>query len=210
MILKKSYDAWLSLSLTHFQDLERFLEETEALWVTNLDTYEDKGNEIKDEESREEFFDYHYDELVIYRDDFPRIARYSVFVSCFSYFEKLCLEYYNRALRLNTTLEKYQSDKLLHARDYVIWFRKNFGKAIFSKQIIHMFDEMNQVRNRIVHSNGKVDLNKHKGIVQIIENSSLIELNNLNEIHLSKGYISEVTRVLSELITIMHNCVYNK
>jgi len=209
MIVKKGYDAWLSLSLTYFQEMERFLEETETLWNTRLKEYEAMANEIKEEEIKEEFYDYHYDEWILYRDDFPRIAKYSVVVNCFSYFEKLSSEYYNRALKFNTKLEKYHSDRL-HARDYVNWFRKNFDKEIFPNQTFSTFDAMNQVRNRIVHSNGKVDLYKNKGIVKIIDNSSSIKLNDRNEIYMNREYIREVTNVLSELIQNMHNCVYKK
>lgn len=73
MIRSRGYAAAkLSLNLYHLEHLGNFLNELQSLWDKRLNEYEVLGNEIQDEDRREEFFDYYYDDWSVYRDDYPK------------------------------------------------------------------------------------------------------------------------------------------
>lgn len=199
----------LSFNLYHLEHLEKFLYELESLWSERLNEYEIQGNEIQDEESREEFFDFYYDDWSVYRDDYPKIAKYSILVSSHSYFEKLCSDYYQKAIRDNTNWKSIDKSNK-HAQDYVDCFRKNFGQQLFKKQTYQQFRDFNQVRNRIVHSNGKVDKEKNKGLLKTINQSQWLDLNHYNELEIDTEYVKETFNMISDLITQIHHYVYVK
>ncbi|MGA3674100.1 hypothetical protein [Lysinibacillus agricola] len=196
----------LTFNLYHLEQLEKFLYELELLWSERLNEYELQGNEIQDEESRQEFFDFYYDDWSVYRDEYPKIAKFSILVSGHSYFEKICSDYYQKAIIDNSNLKPIDK-RNKHAVDYVNWFRKNFGKHLFERKTYQQFLDFNQVRNRIVHSNGKVD--KEKGsLLKIIKQSQGLDLNHHNEIEIDSEYVKEILNMISDLITQIHFHIY--
>lgn len=202
-------EAKLSLSLYHLEHLENFLDELQSLWDKRLNEYEGLGNEIEDEHTRQEFFEFYFDDWAVYRDDYPRIAKYSVVVSSHSYFEKICSDYYNKAQKDNPNWKVINKPNK-HALDYVKYFKRNLGGKAVSEKIYQQFLDFNYVRNRIVHSNGEVDIEKNKRIMAIVSKVDGIKLNQLDEIVLEIEYIKGYLVMLSELIVQIHSRIYAK
>lgn len=209
MITKNYSKIILSFNLSHLEHLEKFLDELDLLWNQRLKEYEVRGNEFEDEETREEFFDFYFDDWSVYRDNYPNIAKYSVLVSSHSLLEKLCTDYYQRAAKNNTNW-KVITKTNKHALDYIDCFRKNFGKQLLNTETYQMFREFNQVRNKIVHSNGKVDREKDIGIMQIIQKLELLSLNNHGEIILTTDYVKKILKMITDIITQIHNSVFKE
>jgi len=202
-------NAILSINLHQFENIKNFLNEVQLLWNEKLNDYEEMGNEIEDEEERNEFFDFYYDDWVVYRDEYPRLANYNGLVSCYSYFEKLCSDYYRRVLQFNPDFEGMKK-RNIYALDYIKWFEKKFEKQILNEEKLEQFSHFHQIRNRIVHSNGKVDKIDHKELVGIISELKWVELNRHNELEISIEYIEEAIEMLSDSTVLIHNCVYVK
>lgn len=200
-------DMVLWLNLYHLEQLEKFTEELELLWHERLKEYEIRGSEFEDEETRQEFFEIYYDDWSVYRDNYPNIANYSVLVSSHSLLEKMCADYYRQAMKNNANWKDIKKPNI-HALDYIKCFMDNFGKQLLNKETYQMFREFNQVRNKIVHSNGEVDKEKDRGIMQIIQKSELISLNDHEEIILTSEYVKKILEMITEIITQIHNSVY--
>ena len=202
-------NAVLTFNLNHLERLKNFLDEVQFLWDKRLNDYEIIGSEIEDEEEREKYFDFFYDEWSEYRDEYPRIAKYSLIVSCHSYFEKICSDYYRSVLRDNLDLEVIPK-RNIYALDYLKWFNDNYGERTIETKKIEELQLRNDVRNRIVHSNGKVDKKENKRLLRTIYESQWLDLNNHDELVIKDEYINETIDLLSSLIIEVHNCVYGR
>lgn len=207
--MKKGFrDIILTFNLYHLEQLEKFLYELESLWSERLNEYELQGNEILDEESRQEFFDFYYDDWSVYRDEYPKIAKFSILVSAHSFFEKICSDYYQKAILDNSNWKPIDK-RNKHAVDFVNWFRKNFGENLFEEKAYQQFLVFNKVRNRVVHSNGKVDTGK-ESFIKIIKMSQGLDLNHHNELEIDSEYVKEILNMISNLITQIHFHVYTE
>lgn len=199
----------LWLNLYHLEQLEKFTEELELLWRERLKEYEIRGNEFEDEETKQEFFEFYYDDWSVYRDNYPNIANYSVLVSSHSLLEKMCADYYLHALENNADW-KTINQKHKHALNYIDCFRSNFGNHLLSKKTYQKFRDFNQLRNKIVHSSGKVNIKQDKGIMNIIQKSETISLSNHEEIILTSDYLKSVFEMVREIVTQIHNSIYSE
>ncbi len=210
MIQSKGFaSAILMINLDQFKNINNFLDEVQSLWHQKLNDYEERGNKIEDEAEREEFFDFYYDDWVLYRDEYPRLAIYNGLVSCYSYFEKLCSDYYKRVVKFNSDFEGIKKRRI-YALDYIKWFERKFEKPIFSPKQEEQFSHLQQIRNRIMHSDGKVDKVENEELWRTINELKTVKLNMHDVLEISMEYIEETIKMLSELTISIHNCVYLK
>jgi len=197
----------LFINIDYLKELEEFFEEVEKLWLKKFSQLESEGTSIIEEEDQIAFYDFHQDRFQMLRETFPRVTKYNLLVTAYSFLEKNSHNYYLKAKKIHKIEDSVRND---YCYEHIMWFRRNFGKNSFQKIDFEKFQEINQLRNRIAHSHGKVNRTVHKGIIRILEKTEEISLNSYEEIEISSEYIKDTLKVVSNLIHSMHYITHSE
>lgn len=138
-------------------------------------------------------------------ETFPKVTKYNLLVSSFSFLEQNLIEYYTVAL------EKFSISQVVEkngAYYYLKWFQENFD-GLINQSLKKKFDDIRLLRNCIVHNNGKIEEGQFFNTRRVIENSSSLSINQFNEIMIDSEYIYESFEVISSFIKKIHRYINN-
>ncbi len=83
------------MELSYLEDLRVLFNETQNTWRSKMDSFQEEIDQI-DEKDREEYIDFHYDNLVQIRDNLPRITNNSMLTNLYSFFEVSLNDFYDK------------------------------------------------------------------------------------------------------------------
>ncbi|MCI9883878.1 hypothetical protein MHI58_06905 [Bacillus sp. FSL K6-2869] len=151
------FDFFRHYGLEKLNDYAEHIENTFNHELVEIDKYIDK---FETEEEKEFHVDRIYDDIATYRDEFPKIMRYSLLISIYSHLEhelnKLC-RYYNKE-----GFKKYktQENGIKRSQEFI----KNELNMNFpdrSKEWTFICN-VKEIRNCLVHAQGYIDEMKDK------------------------------------------------
>lgn len=193
----------LHIKLSYLEELSEFLDEVEALWCKRFLMLEADAEEILDKETKEEFYDFHQDRFYMLSETFPRVTKYNLLVSGFSFLEQNLIEYYTIALEKFSISQKVEKNGAYY---YLKWFKENFD-GLINQSLEKKFDDIRLLRNCIVHNSGKIEGGQFLSTRRVIENSSSLSLNHFNEIMINSEYVYESFEVISKILKKVHRYI---
>ncbi|MGG3451555.1 hypothetical protein [Domibacillus aminovorans] len=134
---------------------EQYAEFIERSLKSEVGRYEKMAAEF-DEEDQESFWDWHIDEVSLYRSDFPNILRSSLLTSMYSFVESKLVALCHPTESGRTFSKRSSSRKPLinKARDYLIT-ELNVAFPV-DTPAWKFIQNTNRIRNCLVHSGGDV------------------------------------------------------
>ena len=213
--MTNGYTSWNELNLIfkleHLKEIEMLLENTNSLWEKRYQELLAQADSIEDEDIKTEFYDFYFEELQLMSETLPRINRYGLFSNLFSFLEYNILVQCKEAIR---TLSIDNEIKGHYFSDYIIFLRENVSLQLISVDIEQEVEFMRIIRNRILHSNGKVDVTsekkQHVEAKHYVESNPLLRFSDDKHILLSDEYIRKCLQLVEGIITEIHSAIYSK
>ncbi|MGM0747101.1 MAG: hypothetical protein ACQEUS_04385 [Bacillota bacterium] len=145
----------VSGKLETFKEYAKYIEQSLGREIYD---FEESMKELSDEE-KEEFVEYHYDEIAQFRDDFPSIMRNSLFISVYSFLEEKIIDLCGQPDETSIKLEDLQGNGINRASLFI----KKIKKEVFPDDTKewHFITNANHIRNCIVHCGGDVEKAKN-------------------------------------------------
>ncbi|PKH09267.1 hypothetical protein [Planomicrobium sp. MB-3u-38] len=175
-------EAWFEITLSYLSDLESLFEETSGLWTYKLRQIKDEGLQLTQEEQDEYFGDYRYDEMVLLRETLPKIMKNSLVSNIYAFVEANFQDFCTQVNDIKGTTSKPQTDNLEGYKNFLI---KNLDlENLMEIEEWNLLNALRVVRNRIMHSNGKVDFeNKyHENAIKVINETEFLSIDEFGEI----------------------------
>lgn len=140
--------------LGQLEMFEGYAQYIESILGRELYEFEESMKELSDDE-KEEFVNWHYDEIAQYRDDFPMIMRNSLFISVYSFLEEKVIDLCNQPDETSIKLDDLQGNGIKRASLFI----KKVKKDDFPDDTKewHFINNANQIRNCIVHCGGDIE-----------------------------------------------------
>ncbi|MCY9592362.1 hypothetical protein PC41400_14925 [Paenibacillus chitinolyticus] len=193
-------------TLSNFSsDIEHSIKTSSAEYIAHLEAI----SENYKDDNLEMFWEYNIDQVNDLRYEYPTLLRSSVLISCYSNLEKtmvnfhedlklktgLSLNYNNRRFSRRSTIEKVleslqESIPLPNSSGSIEWTNILFYKSL---------------RNKVVHDLGKINKRKDRALLNQIEQSSFVSVNEINTItfneHFSEKVITDCRNFIDLLYT---------
>ncbi len=213
--MTNGYISWnelnLMFKLEHLKEIEILLNNTNLLWEKRYQELLAQAESIEDEDIKIEFYDFYIEELQLMSETLPRINRYGLFSNLFSFLESNVLEQCKEAIRTLTIVNEINGN---YFSDYIRFLRENVSLQLISADIEQEVEYMRIIRNRILHSNGKVEVlsvkKQHVEAKHFVESNPLLRFSDNKHILLSDEYIRKSLQLVEGIITEIHNAIYNK
>ncbi|MGG4141747.1 hypothetical protein ABEW34_01340 [Paenibacillus algorifonticola] len=186
---------WLeALELSYLEDLKVLFDESQSRLRSKMVSFQERVDRV-DEKDKEDYIDFHYDTLVQIRDDLPRITNNSMLTNLYAFFEVHLNNFYDKV-----RIESASDVQTKHLTNKLNFLNEKFAvEAVKTKEIIQL-DFIREIRNRIMHSNGKVEKKQFPELVLKIEHCPHTSLSSLNEIILSNDFINETFKVVEDVL----------
>ena len=196
--------SWMKMHTDIYLDeMRHYLDTIHSQFVQILNDFEKRVDEeakkINDEKERDEFYEWHSDDYWRYKESFPRLFLNSLFVSIYSIFETQ-LESIAKALKKSkkevfSFSDIKRGNYIESARKYIHVLTsidiKNVNVTLWAK-----LGEYQQIRNIIVHENGKTE---NRTMIVILKDHAIYDEDS-KEISISKTYAKEfINQLYSEL-----------
>ncbi|EFU40906.1 hypothetical protein PVOR_18709 [Paenibacillus vortex V453] len=182
------------LELSYLEDLKVLFDETQSTWRGKMDSFQIEVDQL-DEKDKEEYIDFHYDSLVQIRDNLPRITNNSMLTNLYSFFEVNINEFYDKV-----RIESASDIQTKHLTSKLNFLNEKFAVEALKTEEIIQLDFIRELRNRIMHSNGKVEKRHFPELVIKIEQCLHTSLSNLNELILSNDFIDETFVLVEDVL----------
>ncbi|AJH82295.1 hypothetical protein FOC88_14810 [Bacillus thuringiensis] len=156
------------------------------------------------EEEQDEYWDYRIDEFHEFQKTFPSLLRYSIVVSTYSTIEEYLLRIvkphmakalgYKGVLELNPNfndkLRKLKYKGSLQNKLGIYMNKKMDIQFPFESEEWDFMEDLNIIRNNIVHCNGRIyDDQDHEKVQKVIKLYDTISISSSNEIVLEQEFI---------------------
>lgn len=187
---------WYELmELSYLEDLKVLFEETQRMWRSSLDEIGKEIDQLDNEEDKDEYVDCHYDNIVQFRDDLPRITNNSILVNIYSFFEVQLVDFYSnvRSKTDNEVNAKHLTNKLNFMNEI-------FGCGVVTIDEIAHLDFVRELRNRIMHSNGIIKEKDFPELVKKIEGNPLTKISDRNELILDHNFIYSTFEIVEGVL----------
>jgi len=186
---------WFELvELSYLEDLKVLFNETQNIWRSKMDSFQEEIDQI-DEKDREEYIDFHYDTLVQIRDNLPRITNNSMLINLYSFFEVNLYNFYDKVR--SDSASDVQAKHLTNKLDFL---NETFAVEAVKMNEITQLDFVRELRNRIMHSNGKIVKKQFPELVVKIEECPHVSLSSMNELVLSNNFIDETFTLVEDVL----------
>lgn len=189
----------VSWKLETFREYAKYIEQSLGREIYD---FEESMKEFSDKE-KEEFVDWHYDEIVNFRDVFPSIMRNSLFISVYSFLEEKIIDLCGQPDETSIKLEDLQGNGITRAALYI----KKIKKEVFPDDIKewHYIINANHIRNCIVHCGGDVEKSKNpKKVRHAIQELKHVLENSHHKIILSEEFCMEFISVVERFLCILY------
>ncbi|MGG4094331.1 hypothetical protein [Paenibacillus lautus] len=194
MIFKRP-DWYEIIELSYLEDLKMLFEETQRMWRNSLDDIGEEIDQLDDEEDKDKYVDHYYDNIVQLRDDLPRITNNSILVNIYSFFEVQLVDFYS-----NVKSKTDNDVNAKHLTDKLNFMNERFGREVVTiDEIVHL-DFVRELRNRIMHSNGKIKVNDFPELVIKIEEDPLTNISDRNELILDHNFIYNTFDIVESVL----------
>jgi vacuolar-type H+-ATPase subunit I/STV1 len=205
-IMNKYNLVWL-LSEYRLELIEQYSEEVEKFIALKFDEFVKQAEEATEglsEDEQQNYYEYYYDDLALVRDEYPSILRYSIITATYSSLERALLRIHYQKSKDREGFKKYKNRN--SDLDAILQYIRKEMEINF----LHLADELNyiqnlnKVRNNIVHSNGRIFDDKFpKRIERVVEKSSNLEIVS-GELVVKKEYIDEMLLNVKSLLSSIH------
>lgn len=175
-------EAWFEITLSYLSDIESLFKETSELWTYKLMQIENEGLQLTPEEQDEYFGDYRYDEMVLLRETLPKIMKNSMVSNIYAFVEANFQEFCIKVNDIKKTTSKPQTDNL---EGYKNFLTRNLDvENLLDIEEWNLLNALRMVRNRIMHSSGKVNFeNKsHENVIKVINETEFLSIDEFDEI----------------------------
>ena len=189
--------------LDKFRDYAEYIESS---FRKELEFYENGAKELQPEEE-EEYYDWCFDEVSQYTQDFPRIMRNSLFVSIYTFLEdkivEQCVSDADTLLELSDINGKGIQQASIYLKKVLrVAFPNNCKEWKYIKNA-------NLIRNCIVHNNGAVSKSRNeKKLRNIVEDTPSICINQIDHIHLESKFCLDFIDNVDLFLSQLYNAIY--
>lgn len=184
------------------EEFEQYINFIEFSFNQELSSLDKRIAEIADPDSRDEFVDWHYDEIVKYRDDFPNLLRSSLLITIYSFLEKNLLTLCGPGVH-------FRNNILEEAKDYLINLGIDF--PVTSESWIFI-KKVKLIRNCIVHYGGDISSivrdKQRRDTEEVIEELNNIMVDHLGVIQIEEGFCNEFIIHTGNLLKVLHEKKY--
>ncbi|MEQ2528857.1 hypothetical protein WMO40_19455 [Bacillaceae bacterium CLA-AA-H227] len=185
---------WL-ISEYRLELIKQYSDEVEKFVASKFDEFvqqAEKATKGLTEDEQQNYYDYFYDDLALVRDEYPSILRYSIITATYSSLERALFRIHYQKSKDRQGFKKFKN-KNSDLDAIIQYIRIEMGISIPHKSDeLNFIQNLNKVRNNIVHSNGRIfDDNNPNRIEKIVKNSSNLEIAS-GELVVKKEYIDEM------------------
>lgn len=173
-----------------FLELSMFVEDSlESQYnkiISELDSFQ-----VNDVEQTTNIAEFYADDILLFREEFPRLQRYALFVSLVSMVEANIIRLCNVASRVFPISKKFNSNGPSVIRRGITFLEDNIGIDISRlSKYIFIAQNLVYIRNAIVHSQGSFKNRKEKDdLIKFIKNKKYLGIERHEKIVLKKGSI---------------------
>ena len=186
-----------SIALSNFPDFEEFLEHTESFLKKEKKSIIKKAKEIVTNDLSEDDVSFrgeiYGEELGQFRDTFPQILRYSLFIMLMSMTEASIVTLCHGARQIFELKETFKQRGGAAINRGIEYLKKNLRIDMSGyKDLIELVDSFRKLRNCIVHSEGQIESGTEKNeadLRKFIESSPTLEIDRYGKIVILEGFV---------------------
>lgn len=210
MVTGFSWDDFsLMIKLETINDFTLLFENTNQMYKKYYDDLVQSAESIEDEETKQDFYDFHIDDFNLYRETLPRISKYGILMNLWAHLEYSVLELANEAIT------KLGIDGKVNGQyfgGYLDFIKENVNREVICTETQHKAEILRVIRNRIMHSNGIVNresqAQQHVKAIEYVETSTILSFSKKDRIIVSDDYVKECLDLAHVIIEEIHNSIY--
>lgn len=202
-------DFKLITKLDAINDLEELFYSTNSMCKQQYEALEKQAEEIDDEEVKQEFYEFHLEHFLLYKETLPRINNYGILTNLWTHLEVNIYQFANEAIKKFGLTVSVTGNKL---DDYLKFCRVNIEGNLVDSEKEEKKEILRIIRNRIIHDNGYVKRGstniQHVKAVEYVESHEGLSFTKDDRIIVANSYVEECLSLTREVLEEIHRAIY--
>ena len=196
--------------IAELEELNRTLEDFLEGELKRFESWAEEQTCKLEEDQKANFYDFFSDDYHKFSDKFPSTVRSSLVVTCYSFLESNLLRLCSQMQRdkgLTIGAEDLSGKGIFQAQKYI----KKVLQFDFPDQTEEWQEitKINQLRNALVHEQGRVKPGNDKLRSYIDNNTGLLALDNHNRVKINKGHVEKFLNTIHKFFLEIKNTLPN-